>query len=359
MATIYDVAKMAGVSPKTVSRVLNRDAPVGKKTKETVQAAIEKLGYVPSNAARMMRSSRSGLIGLITGAISLSDQEHAPQGLPDLHIVQGIQRVISNDEKTLMIADTGGDSEKIPHLMRTFVEHRVEGLIYVADRHRQVELPLIPVNTPMVLANCFDELGTPAVIPDDTRGQFDLVSKLVQTGHKRIGYLTLPSSMIATTLRIKGYENALKEAGIPFDPTLVISGGIGAAHRDTQVLWDAIDRLLNLPEPPTVLCCGNDEMAMKVYGILRTRGLRVPEDISVAGYDNHQIISETLYPPLTTVELAYGAIGARAAEQLLALIGGEQNPQTNPTLVSGPVSWRSSVTVKNSITKLSSTGRKI
>ena len=95
MATIYDVAKIAGVSPKTVSRVLNGDAPVGEKTREAVEKAILELGYVPSNAARMMRSSRSGLIGLITGAISTTSDGNDPKGLPDLLIVQGIQSVMS------------------------------------------------------------------------------------------------------------------------------------------------------------------------------------------------------------------------------------------------------------------------
>ncbi len=349
MATIYDVAKAAGVSPKTVSRVLNADAPVGKGTREAVEKAMADLGYVPSSAARMMRSTKSGLVGLITGAISHRPEPTEPNGLPDLLIVQGIQHVMSACGMTLMIADTGGRFDRIPHLMRTFLEHRVQGLIYVAEYHQKVTLPPAPQDCPLVLANCFDEAGTPAIVPDDRRGQRDLVARLIQAGHRRIAYLTLPKGMVANRLRVEGYKQALADAGIPYDADLVLSGYMDGKERDSQMLWDAIDRLMALPVPPTLICCGNDEMAMRIYGILRTRGLKVPEDISVAGFDNYRVIAETLYPPLTTVELPYRAIGGRAAERLISLIAGEANAQTNPTLVSGPVSWRSSVTDRRTI----------
>lgn len=358
MATIYDVAKAANVSPKTVSRVLNGDAPVGKETREAVEAAIQELGYVPSNAARMMRSNRSGLVGLITGAISHSVEATEPTGLPDLFIVQGIQKVMASSGKTLMIADTGGQLDQVPHLMRTFLQHRVEGLIYVADHHQKVDLPNVPVDQPLVLANCFDDHGTPAILPDDKRGQHSLVARLISEGHRRIAYLTLGEGMVASKRRAEGYRAALSEANIPYDSALVTAAYLDGIERDSQLLWDAIDRLLALPDPPTVLCCGNDEMAVRVYGILRSRGIKVPEDMSVAGYDNYKVISETLYPPLTTVDLSYTAIGARAAQRLLGLIKGEETQQPNPTMVSGPLCWRSSVMTANKISILKTKGSK-
>ena len=344
MATIYDVARRAGVSPKTVSRVLNGDAPVNEKTREAVSAAMAELGYIPSNAARMMRSNRSGLIGLVTGAISMSQELEQPAGLPELFIVQSIQRAIAASGRTLMIADTGGAAASVPHLVQTFLEHRVEGLIYVAGHHQRIELPAIPGDTPVVLANCFDDAGTPCVIPDDRRGQRELVQRLIKAGHRRIAYLTLRPDIVATGLRIAGYRDALEASGIAFDEALVDTGEITGPEEDTQLLWSAIDRLLQLPEPPTVLCCGNDKMALRVYGILRSRGLKVPDEISVAGYDNYRVIAETLYPPLTTVELPYVAMGVRAAQRLLSLISGEGQTSSEPSLVAGPVYWRSSVT---------------
>lgn len=349
MATIYDVAKLAKVSAKTVSRVLNGDAPVGRETREAVEAAMATLGYVPSNAARMMRSNKSGLVGLITGAISLPNEPTLPSGLPDLFIVQGIQKAMASSEMTLMIADTGGRLDRVPHLIQTFLRHRVEGLIYVAEYHQKVELPRVPADTPLVLANCFDSIGTPAVVPDDQRGQRDLVARLIAAGHRRIAYLTLPPHMVANTLRTAGYYEALGQAGIPADPALVECGDFDGREDETQILWETIDRMLRLPDPPTVLCCGNDKMAVRVYGILRSRGLKVPDEISVAGYDNYRVMAETLYPPLTTVDLSYSAMGVRAAQKLLAMISDpaaarQAREERTPTLVAGPVYWRGSVT---------------
>jgi LacI family transcriptional regulator len=344
MATIYDVARVAGVSPKTVSRVLNGDGPVGEKTRAAVEGAMRDLGYVRSNAARMMRSQNSGIIGLITGAISPKDRQMHQQGLPDLFIVQGIQRAVANAGLTLMIADTGGRQDRVPHLIDTFLSHRVEGLVYVAEFHQEVSLPPVPEDTPLVLANCFDQRGTPAILPDDRRGQHDLVARLIAAGHRRIAYLGLRADMVAGQLRPLGYRDALAEAGVAHDPVLVAAVDFDAPEIGPQLLWDTIDRMLKLEAPPTVLACGNDQMAMMVYGILRSMGLKVPEEISVAGYDNYRAIAETLYPPLTTVELSYNAMGVRAAERLLALISGTGRDDRSPMLVAGPVQWRSSVT---------------
>ncbi len=343
MATIYDVAKAAGVSPKTVSRVLNGDGPVGGKTREAVEKAMAELGYVPSNAARMMRSNKSGLVGVITGAIS-TVEEGRPTGLPELVIVQGIQQVMARSGMTMMIADTGGRSDTVPALVDTFLRHRAEGLIYVAEYHQRVTLPPIPRDTPVVLANCHDAAGTPCILPDDEKGQRDLVTRLIAAGHRRIAYLTLMNDLDATRLRTRGYRAALEAAGISFDPGLVMCCEVNSPEGETQLLYDAVEKLMQRPEPPTVLCCGNDKMALKLYGILRSRGTKVPDEVSVAGYDNYRVIAETLYPPLTTVELPYTAIGARAAYRLLAMISGEDRETDSALRVAGPVHWRASVT---------------
>jgi LacI family transcriptional regulator len=186
------------------------------------------------------------------------------------------------------------------------------------------------------------------VLPDDARGQRELVSRLIAAGHRRIAYLTLPTHMVATTLRSQGYRQALAEAGIAYDPALVDCADYEGRDDETQILWDTIDRMLRLPDPPSVLCCGNDKMAVRVYGILRSRGIKVPDEISVAGYDNYRVIAETLFPPLTTVELSYTAIGLRTAQRLLAMISEpaalQAREDRDPTLVAGPVYWRGSVT---------------
>jgi LacI family transcriptional regulator len=342
VATIYDVAKAAGVSPKTVSRVLNGDAPVNAQTREAVEAAMASLDYVPSSAARSMRSNKTGLVGMITGAISASPNQDEPVGLPEIFLVQGVQRALADAGLTLLITDTGGHSDKVAELAHTLLKHRVEGLIYVADYHREVQLPASLRGTPVVLTNCFDGAGTPAVLPDDEGGQEALVQRIAAAGHRRIGFLTLPDKQAARPVRLAGYQRALAAAGIAYDPDLVITGALIDPVHEYDYLWDALDRLLRAS--PTAICCANDKMAMRVCALLRQRGLRVGEDISVAGYDDYRIITEHMDPPLTSIELPYAAMGMRAAEKLLRLINGTGKPNESAReLVSGPVVWRNSV----------------
>jgi len=345
MSTIYDVAKVARVSPKTVSRVLNGDGPVGRETRAAVERAIAELGYVPSSAARTMRSNRSGLVGLVTGAISLNPEQPSLSGLPDLFVVQGVQKALEEAGLTLMIADTGGRAARVPDLLRTFVQHRVEGIIHVADYHKEVTLPQLagPIN--LVLANCYDAQGAPAVVPDDRAGQRDLVARIIGAGHRRIAYLTLDRALDATRLRTQGYTDALLEAGLAFDSALVVQADVAPPDPEAEVrlLAAAIDRVLSLPDPPTVLCLGNDRMAVRAYGMLRSRGLEIPRDISVAGYDDYRAIAESLFPRLTTAELPYAKIGRRAADVLLSRIERKTDGPTPREAVAGSVVWRESV----------------
>jgi LacI family transcriptional regulator len=308
------------------------------------------LDYVPSTAARTMRSQRSGLIGMITGAISMSPNPSEAVGLPDIYIVQGVQRVLAENGKTLLISDTGGRPDRVPALVQTFLEHRVEGLVYIADFHREVHLPARLRNTHAVLVNCYDDAGTPAVVPDDEGGQHALVAGLIGRGLRRIGYLTLPETHVARRLRIDGYRRALEEAGIAYDDTLVVTAALADLTHEFDYLWDALDRLLSASPRPDVICCANDKMAMRVATLLRDRGLRVPEDISLAGYDDYRNICEHMHPALTSVELPYTAMGLRAAEKLLRLVDGAPKPnETVRELVSGPVVWRNSVRPGDSI----------
>lgn len=265
---------------------------------------------------------------MITGAISNTPDPGEPTGLPDIYIAQGIQRAIAARNMTLMIADTGGRSDKVEGLVRTFMQHKVEGLIYVADYHRCVDFDASGADCPVVLANCYDTKGTPSVLPDDRACQRALVERLIVHGHRRIGFLTRDTAMDAASLRVAGYRDALARAGIAFDPDLLRPGflEVHQPHNSSildprpSILGPALEALLSLDAPPTVICCGNDEMALRLYGLLRTRGIRQPDEISVAGFDNCRAIAETLLPPLTTVEPPYRDMGKRAAEVLPALI---------------------------------------
>lgn len=344
MPTIYDVARTAGVSPKTVSRVINGDAPVNSETRRTIEAAMGELGYVPSSAARAMRSHRTGLVGLVAGAISGRTGEGAASGLPDLQIVRGIQKGLAANGLTLLISDTGGDLAAAPQLLRTLREHRVEGVFYVAPHHMRIDLPMVGGGVPTIIVNAFDDAATPCVLPDDCHGQEALTTALIEEGHRRIGFLTLPPGLVASGLRLEGYRRALAAAGIPYDPALVADVDRDGRPEEQEAISAAIDAMMATGSPPTVLLCGNDRLAVTVYGLLRARGLAVPERISVAGYDDYQVISETLFPPLTTMELPYLRMGEEAAALMVgALRGGEPPVAGTRIKVRGGLRWRASV----------------
>jgi LacI family transcriptional regulator len=293
-----------------------------------------------------LRSNRSGLVGVISGAISDAAEEPQLSGLPEILIVKGLQDILDGRGCTVLLADTGGRQSRAPQLLRTLAEHRVDGVIYVAPFHQEVRLSLAPMTQRLVLANAYDHAGTPSVVPDDYRGQRDLVAGLIARGHRRIAYLQLPPELDATRHRTRAYRDALGEAGIAHDPAIVVQADVGDGDPALRVatLHNAIVAVLAADPAPTAICCGNDRMAIAVYGMLRTRGLRIPDDISVAGYDDHRLISETLFPTLTTVELPYRAIGSRAAELLMSRPRsrcGTTVPETRSKAVS---STRSSMT---------------
>lgn len=345
MSTIYDVAKVAGVSPKTVSRVLNGGAQVRESTAAAVAAAMKKLNYVPSSAARTMRSNRSGLIGVVTNVLSGAYERPDQVGLPDLLLVQAIQQRIELTGMTLLIADSGGKPQRVATLLQTFAEHRVEGALYVAPSHQEVHLPRAFGIAHTVIVNGFDQQNTLSVIPNDYAGQRMLVEQLIAAGHRRIAYLTLPASLIATIERTRAWRDALYAAGITPEPEWLCAGDpdTPSLESENRLQAEAIDHYLSLAQPPTVICTGNDRMAMRVYGLLRSRGLTVPKDMSVAGYDDHRLISETLYPQLTTVELPYRRMGEAAADLLLELIDGRAPTHTVPESIEGSLRWRDSV----------------
>jgi LacI family transcriptional regulator len=171
-----------------------------------------------------------------------------------------------------------------------------------------------------------------------------LTAALIARGHRRIGFLTLPEAVVAHGLRLQGYRRALADSGIAYDPALVADADREGGPEERAVLLAAIDAMLALPAPPTVLCCGNDRLAVTVYGILRARGVAVPEEMSVAGYDDYRVISETLFPPLTTMELPYARMGEVAAEIMLGdLRGKEPIAHGARSCVQGELRWRASV----------------
>ena len=349
LATISDVAKAAGVSVKTVSRGLNKEPNVQASTREKVLRFMRQLDYAPFTAARTMRTKKTGLIGVLTRAITSVSMTPDRAGLPAVNLLKGIQTVMDQSEMLMMVADTGENSENFMKLTQTFREHQVEGILYVANYHQEFDPPTAFLEIPTVLVNCFDKRQRlPAVVPDDSEGGYLAAEAALSKGHQRVGLLTLPETIIASKQRKIGYLRAHKERDILVDQDLISSvGEVGdSPDVEQQTLKKILKAMLKLKNPPTAICCGNDKMAMNIYMLMQQWNISIPEQLSIIGFDDYTLVSELLNPRLTTVQLPYVEIGEAAAALLIGKIKGFEggkNPNKMINQIIGPVVWRHSV----------------
>jgi LacI family transcriptional regulator len=307
LPTLREVAKRAGVSIKTVSRIVNNDAAVTAKTRESVQKHIRSLNYVPNHAARQMRSGTSSVYGLMTDAIATTPYS--------VDIVRGAQAALTEKHQTLLIASTDGDALREQEVWQMFRAHRVAGVVYASMFHRPHDVGHPAFNKTIVLANCFATDGDrPSIVPDDEAGGYEQARYLLQLGHRRIGVISLIPDIQATQLRGKGMRRAFQDAGVMFDTAREVSGYIGKVGGEISRVITVATEMLSHPNRPTAIICGNDTVAMQVYAAAAHCGLSVPQDLSVIGFDDLRLISESLYPQLTTVALPYFEIGRKAIE---------------------------------------------
>ncbi|MCY4260042.1 MAG: LacI family DNA-binding transcriptional regulator [Rhodobacteraceae bacterium] len=317
MNTIVDVARLAQVSIKTVSRVINDRDSVRESTRERVQRAIRQLDYHPHQGARLMRGQDSGIIGLITGAIDSMGKLLDDQGLSAVQILRGAQQACHQAGKTLMIANAAKSGRDFGQLLRLFAAHSVEGIIYATDRHQQVAFPS-PDIIPTVLANCFDAVGTPSVVPDDYQGQQIATEMLLDQGHHHLVMVGLQEEVVATQLRRRAFFDACRDFGLHQDHVSYQTGA-ASGHPDGTFgpLPSVLRTLLESRTPPSAILFGNDIMTMRGMSLLRNAGVLIPDDISIVGFDNDIRLCENLHPRLTTVGLPYVEIGRRAVAMLL------------------------------------------
>lgn len=307
MMTIREVAEHAGVSVKTVSRVLGGGRGVGAKTMAHVEQVMSELDYHPSAAARSLRGHGAGAIALIADQLTMTPDAFA--------IVRGVQSACNAAGKLLMIGEAAGQVSTLEQLYVEFRRQRAEAIILATMRYRAIELPERLAHGNLILVNCFDPLGRfPAFLPDDEGGAYAATHRLLELGHRRIAYLGLDGTLSSHLARRAGYLDALRSFDAPVDPRLIRSGGRDDADEAFDALPDLLDMLMGLDSPPTALLCGDDKMAMRVFNVLHARGFKVPHDISVVGYDDYRLISENLIPRLTSVSLPYDAMGRGAVE---------------------------------------------
>jgi len=307
LVTLREVAKRAGVSIKTVSRIVNNDAAVSAKTRADVLKHISSSNYVPNQAARMMRGVESSLYGLMTDVVATTPYS--------VDLVRGAQSALNEKHQTLLIVSTDGDPQREHELWQTFRSHRVTGVIYAAMFHQPHEIGNPDFQQSIVLANCFAPANDrPSIIPDDEGGGYTQAQYLLQRGHRRIAMVTLIPEIEATRLRAKGMRRAFAEAGVEFDEMLERRGMAGQVRNETIIAYDVTRELLQQKRRPTAVICGNDQIALQVFAAAASLGLSIPQDVSVMGFDDLKLISETLRPQLTTVALPYFEIGRQAVE---------------------------------------------
>lgn len=305
--TLQDVAKVAGVSVATVSFVANgkRDVRLTEETRQRVQQVIDDLGYRPNAMAKNLVNGGSKFIGLVADAIATTP--FAGQ------IIHGAQDEAWKRGYVLLVANTEGNEPAEREAISMMLEHQVRGILYSTWFHRAAEVPTALRETDFVMVNCFSpDLDSRAVVPDEMQGGRAATELLIGKGHRRVAFINTTSLAPARQGRLDGYLAALAAAGIEFDPALVFD-----SQPDQEGGYAAVDRILRLDV--RAVFCHNDRVAMGLYDGLRDRGLSVPSDIAVVGFDNQEVISAHVRPPLTTVQLPHYELGATGVRMLLGV----------------------------------------
>ena len=317
MATIRDVAQRAGISVKTVSRFLSGYEGISAKTIEKIERAAEELEFYPSAAARTLRGQSTNIISLIGENLTTMPFSY--------EIVQGVQSACESRGKLLLIGETAESDEAFNQLTDRFRQQKTEAIIHATFYHKPVAIKRQFQRCPLILVNCFDpENRFHAVVPDDEQGSYDLTRFLIDEGHRRIANITLPTDLVATQLRQQGFERAMTDSGARIHPSWIVHPQRLRPTEDMEWLGSVLESLLESGNPPTAIMCGNDKMALRVIMQLHDHGVKVPDDISVVGFDDFKVISENIIPALTTASLPYFRMGQRAAELAIDIASGNE-----------------------------------
>lgn len=307
--TMTDIAREAGCSQATVSFVLNRTEGIriSEATRERVIEAARNLGYAaPSFAHLGMRRAlgAEGMIGFAVDQLATSPEA--------VVAIEGARQAAWGAGNIVLVAQTMSDPVMEPRTIRALAGQGISALIYMTIFTREITAPpvLDEIGIPVVLLNCYTaDHAFPAVVPSEIAGGQRATKHLIDHGHRRIGTILGEPWMEAAQDRLQGYRRALATADIPFDPDLVVPGDWSASAG-----FHGTRNLLALKDRPTAIFCQNDRTAIGCFEALKEAGLRIPEDISVVGYDDEEI-SRHLHPRLTTSILPHRAMGQWAIEQ--------------------------------------------
>ena len=309
MANIYDVAKKAGVSVATVSRVINNEKYVAPKTRELVQKALQETGFIPNANASSLTKKRTNTLAVV---------------VPDLtnpfftEIIRAIEEQAAQRKMAVIVANTDEDPAKERRAIRFLMEKRVDALIIASAARTTKEISLLlKGGTPLVLLDRqLKGLQTDLVRSDDKGGAEILVNYLVSLGHRRIGFITGKKGISTTKSRLDGYLTAMKAHGLIPEPELIVEGDFQPKGGREGIL-----KLVELAEPPTAVIASNNLEAIGALSALREKGLDVPRDISLVCFDDLGLASQ-VYPFLTVVAQPVRTMGTVAAQLALERLEG-------------------------------------
>lgn len=309
--TMVDVAAHAGVSQSSVSMALNNTGGVrvSEATRERVRKAAEELGY------RVWRRRAVGSGSIKTIGLIIDDIASNPLSL---NAIEAARRKAWENGCVLTVTPVLRDKALERAGIDLLLSQRLVGVIYQSFFTQKLKLPKALRTTPVVLVNCYtDDPNVPFIIPEHEAGAHAAVSALIAAGHRRIAIINGDPHMEAARDRLAGYRRALKHARIADDPRLERNGGWSMAGGERETL-----ELLDLADPPTAIFCASDQMAIGCYEAVKGRGLHVPQDVSVAGFDDAPA-SRLLSPQLSTVRVPHAEMGEMAVDYLLAQAEGE------------------------------------
>lgn len=314
MSTVLDVARLAGVSTATVSRVINTPDSVREKTRKKVLLAMEKCNYKYNALARGFATKRSNTIGLIIPTISNSVFAESTMGVQEYADQKNIRVILGNSYYKYSQEE---------NLVKVLRESQVDGLIITTTNLKgEILKSLINENFPFVLLFSTVKSGPfSAVGIDNYRGGYLATEHLISLGHKRICMVAGNFSMTDRSFhRWHGYKRCLKDNGIPYDKELLVQTDYSLSGGR-----DSIKKLLSLPSPPTAVFCSNDYIALGAIKGAREAGLTLPKDLSIVGFDDMQTASY-MVPALTTIRQPAHEMGRRAAEILLQMTDRQSKP---------------------------------
>ncbi len=324
MATIYEVSKLVGVSVATVSRVINGSARVSDKTRDKVHAAMAELNYRPNSIAQSLATRRSNCVGILV------PQVHGPVFAA---MLSEIEEELRNAGRFTIFATGLSDEIREREAIRFLVSRNCDALIMHIDALTDEFLTEQMDNAlPFVIMNrVVPGLEEKCISLDNEQGGFDATKTLLEMGHRRIAYISGPLAWVDAGARLGGHKRALASYGQEFDDRLFVESNFKEFGGS-----EAMSRLLSRGRAFSAVVCANDEMAAGAMDAIRARGLSIPNDVSIVGFDNAPL-SRYLYPKLTTVNYPIAEMGRMAARWVLRNVYKDSDAEIRhvfrPTLV--------------------------